>query len=199
MENKIQQLTEKLYSEGVQKGKSEADKLITEAHSEADRIIKEAEAKAQKIVATAEARDSELATNTRKELVLAGNQFVSDIKQSVREQILSRTLAQELNNSFNNPNFISNLVEQLVIQWGKGGTVEVPADMNKEIDGYLRTKLSKELSDTLVIKGSASLKGGFRVEMTEGNYYINFGKEEFEALLSDYLRPRVSKLIFGEE
>ena len=42
MENKIQELTDKIYREGVEKGNEEAQKLIAKAQEEAKRIIEDA-------------------------------------------------------------------------------------------------------------------------------------------------------------
>lgn len=199
MENKIQQLTEKLYSEGVQKGKSESDRMIEQAKNEAAKIISDAQKEAEKIIADATAKEAELATNTHKELVLAGNQMINDVKLSIRETLLKETLAEELQSKFNNPSFLASLIEQLVANWAKAGNIEVPASYEEEISQYLRDKLGEELSKNLVIRPSAKVKDGFRVEMEEGRYYINFGKDEFQAFLSDYLRAKVANIIFGEE
>ena len=43
MENKIQELTDKIYREGVEKGNEEAQKLIAKAQEEAKRIIEDAQ------------------------------------------------------------------------------------------------------------------------------------------------------------
>ena len=40
MENKIQELTDKIYREGVEKGNTEAQKLIANAQDEAKKIVK---------------------------------------------------------------------------------------------------------------------------------------------------------------
>ena len=53
MENKIQELTDKIYREGVEKGNEEAQKLIAKAQEEAKRIIEDAHKEADSIVATA--------------------------------------------------------------------------------------------------------------------------------------------------
>ncbi len=199
MDNKIQQLTEKLYNEGLQKGKDESQKIISEAQSEAAKIIAEAKKEAEKILSDANIRETELATNTRKELALAANQMIGDVKQSVREETLRSTLNSELQTAFSNPTFIASLIEQLVNGWGKSGDVEVPAAMETEVTEYLKAKLTENLSNGLIIRPSSALKEGFRVELGGGRYFINFGKEEFHLFLSDYLRPKVAKIIFEEE
>ncbi len=38
MENKLQQLTRKLYDEGLEKGRAEAERLVSEAETAAGRI-----------------------------------------------------------------------------------------------------------------------------------------------------------------
>ena len=50
MENKLQQLTQKLYDEGLEKGRAEADRLVGEAKNEAAKIVAEARAQAEEIV-----------------------------------------------------------------------------------------------------------------------------------------------------
>ena len=42
MENKIQELTDKIYREGVEKGNEEAQRLIANAQEEAKKIIEDA-------------------------------------------------------------------------------------------------------------------------------------------------------------
>ena len=42
MENKIQELTDKIYREGVEKGNEEAQRLISSAHEEAAKIVEDA-------------------------------------------------------------------------------------------------------------------------------------------------------------
>ena len=54
MENKIQELTDKLYREGVEKGNAEAEKIIAAAKEQAQQILKEAQEQAEEIQVKAE-------------------------------------------------------------------------------------------------------------------------------------------------
>ena len=199
MENKIQQLTEKLYVEGLQKGKNESEKMINKAKESAEAIIAEAQANAKKIIEDAHKSEKELAINTRKELALAGAQMIGDVKQSIREVLLKNSIEKDVKSNFQNATFIGTLIEKLIESWGKGGTIEVPASYEAQINEYLQEKIGENLRQGLVIKPSSSIKDGFRVEMENGHYYINFGSEEFELFLADYLRPKVAKIISKEE
>ena len=70
MENKIQELTDKIYREGVEKGNEEAQRLIANAQDEAKKIIEDARKEAESIVAASRKSADELADNTKSELKL---------------------------------------------------------------------------------------------------------------------------------
>ena len=53
MENKLQELTDKLYNEGLSKGKQEAEALKAAAAAESEKIIADARKEAEKIIADA--------------------------------------------------------------------------------------------------------------------------------------------------
>ena len=53
MDAKIQELTEKIYNEGVKQGQAEADRLIAEAETRATKIEADATARAEEIIKSA--------------------------------------------------------------------------------------------------------------------------------------------------
>ena len=67
MENKIQELTDKIYREGVEKGNEEAQRLVSNAREEAAKILEEARKEAEAIVAAACKSAVETAENTQSE------------------------------------------------------------------------------------------------------------------------------------
>ena len=77
MENKIQELTEKIYAEGVEKGNVEAARIVEEAKVKAADIVNNAKAEAEAIVAAAEKKAAELEEHSRSEIKLYGVQAVS--------------------------------------------------------------------------------------------------------------------------
>ena len=70
MDTKIQELTDKIYREGVEKGKEEAGRIISDANQQKQTIVNEAEAEAKRIVSAAEKQAAELEKNTKAELKL---------------------------------------------------------------------------------------------------------------------------------
>ena len=87
MDAKIQELTDKIYTEGVEKGQVEANRLIAEAEAKAQKIEAEASRRAEEIIRSAEVRSAELRKNTESELRLYSTQLIESLKSSVAEQI----------------------------------------------------------------------------------------------------------------
>ncbi|MGL5272708.1 MAG: hypothetical protein ACRC8J_04405, partial [Phocaeicola sp.] len=83
MENKIQELTDKIYREGVEKGNEEALRLINEARMQAAKIVEEAQKEAEGIVATARKTAVETAENTQSEIKLFAGQAVNALKSEI--------------------------------------------------------------------------------------------------------------------
>ena len=87
MDAKIQELTDKIFNEGVEKGQAEANRLIAEAEAKARKIEEDATRKADEILRIAEQRTSELTKNTESELKLHASQLIDSLKSSVADQI----------------------------------------------------------------------------------------------------------------
>ena len=68
MQNKLQELTDKLYNEGLSKGRQEGEAILNEARSQAEEIISKARAEAARITADAEKEASELKAKVESDL-----------------------------------------------------------------------------------------------------------------------------------
>ena len=96
MDAKIQELTEKIYNEGVERGQTEAQRLIAEAETKAKTIEADAQARAAALIADAERRAKELKENTQSELRLYSAQLVDSLRSSIADQIPSSSRASWL-------------------------------------------------------------------------------------------------------
>ena len=94
MENKIQELTDKIYREGVEKGNEEAQRLIANAQDEAKKIIEDARKEAESIVAASRKSADELADNTKSELKLFAGRISPSMTYSALAMQRSSTVKQ---------------------------------------------------------------------------------------------------------
>ena len=111
MENKIQELTDKIYREGVEKGNEEAQKLIVKAQEEAQKIVENAQKEADSIVAAARKSADELAENTKSELKLFAGQAVNALKSEIATLVTDKIVNADVKAFAANKDFLNAFIQ----------------------------------------------------------------------------------------
>ena len=196
MENKIQELTDKLYREGAEKGNEEAQKLISEAQEKAQKLIDDAKKEAESIIAAANKTSEELKENTKSELKLFAGQALNALKTEVVNLLTNQTVSDAVKNFTANKEFFNNFVVTLAKQWSADEPVVISVENAEELKKYFLNN-AKELLDKGVkieeVKGSKVL---FSISPADGSYKVNFGEEEFENYFKEFLRPQLVQMLF---
>ena len=199
--NKLQELTQKLYNDGLEKGRSDAERLVAEAQEKAAAILAEANAKADAIAKAAEARAEDIAKNAMTEITLAGRQAVSKIKSELTEAVIMKSTGAAVKAATMDADFVKELLLAVAKNWNAATTdVSLKAllaeDKKAELDAVMQ-KSAEELAKAGVEVGySSEVKTGFKLGEKNGCYYISFTDESFDALLKEYLREKVSNMLF---
>ena len=94
MQDKLQELTDRLYNEGLSKGKQDGEELLQKAHAEADSIIAQAKAEAERIVAQANKEAEELKTKVTADVKMAATQSIAVTKQEIEKMVVTKTAAE---------------------------------------------------------------------------------------------------------
>ena len=202
MENKLQQLTQKLYDEGLEKGRTEADKLVADAERRAEKIVADAERKAEEIVRAAERKAEDVAKNTMTEIALAGKQAVARIKSEIASLIVARATSEGVKAAVADPAFIKETLLSVAKNWNgaDSGKVELqallPEAQRAAFDAAFAASARGLLAAGMEVGDSPEVKTGFKVGAKEGGYYISFSDADVEALLGEYLREKVSAMLF---
>lgn len=202
MENKLQQLTRKLYDEGLEKGRAEADKLVADAKLEAENILAEARREAEQILKQAQSKAEDVEKNTQTEITLAGKQAVARIKSEIASLIVTKATQKSVSEAVIDPAFIKEMLLTAAQNWSgdNAGKVELeamlPASMCEKLDGSIEQYTKELLSAGIEFGYSESVKSGFKIGEKDGGFYISFSDADVEALLSGYLRDKVSEMLF---
>lgn len=202
MENKLQQLTQKLYDEGLEKGRAEADRLVAEAKKEAAKIVAEARAQAEDIVRKAQDKAEDVEKNTMTEISLAGKQAAAKIKSEIAAMIVAKSTAAGVREVVMDPAFIKEMLLSVAKNWNgaDAGKVELKALLPEadraKLDEAFGKSAQELLSAGIEVGYSKEVKTGFKVGAKEGGYYISFSDADFDALLGEYLREKVSDMLF---
>lgn len=202
MENKLQELTRKLYDEGLEKGRADADRLIADAKAQAQKILSEAEARAAQIVRQAETRAEDVEKNTMTEISLAGRQAVSKIKSEIASMIVARSTADGVKAAALDPRFLEEMLVAVARNWNGADAGKVslqallPEEAREKLDKAFAASARALLDAGIEVGWSRDVKSGFKIGPKEGGYYISFTDADLEALLGEYLRDKVYQLLF---
>ena len=201
MQNKLQELTDKLYNEGLSKGKQEGEELLAKAKVQADEIVAKAKAEAAAIVAAATKDAEDLKTKVQGDLKMAAGQSIAATKKDIETLVVAKMTEDEVKNALTSADF----VKEVILAVAKGFNTEdavdleviLPESLKKDLEGFVSKELSKALKGGIEASFSKKIAGGFTIGPKDGGYFISFTDETFNALISEYLRPATKKILFG--
>lgn len=204
MENKLQELTEKIYAEGIQKAEDEKKEILDRAKFEADGILQNAKAETEKIIEKANEQAGEIRKNVNAELKLSANQAISSIKQRISDLITFKLIDEPVKEAYQDKDFIKNLIFTLIKNWseeesGGGISLLLPLKEKENLGKYLESKQNEILQGGLDLGYDSEMTSGFKIGPADGSYRISFTDEDFSNFLKAYLRPRTNQLLYGGE
>jgi len=194
--DKIQEITSKLYSEGVEKGKKEAEMIIAEAKATRDQIVAEAKKEAEQILASARKETEEWKRNTESELKLFASQALEALKSEITNLVTGKLSETNVKIAVEDKRFMQQLITELVQNWSKNETLTIGVERSEELKQYIAGKAKELLEKGVKIESVNGLKTGFILSPEDGTYRVKFGEEEFIEYFRQFLRPQIQRLLF---
>lgn len=203
MEDKIKDLTDKIYHEGVVKARDEAEKIMYEARHKADDLLADAQKQAEMIISKATSDAEEVSSNIREEIRHASNQAINIIKQKIGELITLSITDRPLKELVNDQQFILDTVKLMMDQRGASGDREsikliLPDSLDKDATDVITKKIHELFGNKIIIELSHKLNSGFRISPEGSNYLISFTEKDFSSFFSQFLRPKTIGILFGD-
>ena len=193
MENKIQELTDKIYREGVEKGNEEAQRLIANAQEEAKKIIEDARKEAESIVNSSRKSADELAENTKSELKLFAGQAVNALKSEVATMVTDKLITASVKDFAQDKDYLNAFIVALASKW----SIDVISTADAEsLKKYFAAHAKALLDKGVTIQQVNGIKTLFTVSPADGSYKVNFGEEEFMNYFKAFLRPQLVEMLF---
>lgn len=201
MSNKLQELTDRLYNEGLSKGKEEGEILLSKARKEADEIIANARKQAEDIVTEAENRAAQLKEKAESDIKMASEQALMATKKDIENLLVNALCTEETEKVLSEEKFLKEIIlavaQKFSTQQSEDISLVLPASLESMLEPWVSTELKKALKKEISFDFSKKIKGGFSIGPQNGSWYISMSDESFKALISEYLRPVTKKLLFG--
>ena len=202
MDSKIQQLTETIYNEGVQKAREEADELLKKAHQKAAAIEEEAEKAAMALMEDARKKSQEFKEHVDSKIKMTIGQAISAMKQQVASLVSMNVIQPPVKELFSDKEYLKTLITTIVKGWVAHDNFDLnvilPEGDKATMEKYYAQNLAAEMNKGLEFSFSPGVKRGFKIGPSDGSYLISFTDDDFINFLKAYLRPKTNQLLFGE-
>jgi V/A-type H+-transporting ATPase subunit E len=196
MDTKIQELTDKIYREGVEKGKEEAGRIISEANQQKQTILNEAEAEAKRIVSAAEKEAAELKKNTKAELKLYAAQAVEALKSEIAGLITGEIAESNVKAVTLDKSYMQKVILSIATEWAKKDVLTIQTSEAEALAAYFESNAKDLLNKGIKIEKVGGREASFTIIPADGSYKVTFGEDEFVSFFKDFLRPQLTDLLF---
>jgi V/A-type H+-transporting ATPase subunit E len=196
MENKIQELTDKIYREGVAKGNEEAQRLVGNAREEAAKILEDARKEAEAIVAAARKTATETAENTQSEIKLFAGQAVNALKTEVASLLTNQVVTDAVKGFVADKDYLNKFIVSLASKWAANEDIVNSTVDAESLKKYFAANAKALLDKGVKVEQVNGNKTLFSISPADGSYKVNFGEEEFENYFKDFLRPQLVEMLF---
>lgn len=201
MHNKLQELTDKLYNEGLSKGKQEGEELLAKAKVQAEEMIAKAQAEAAQIVAAAQKQADEIKTKVASDIRMASSQSLAATRNDIETLVVGKMTDEAVKKALTSAEFVKELIQAVAAKFTTEGPVDLalilPESLQKELEPFVNNELAKILGAGVEASFSKKVSGGFKIGPKNGGYFVSFTDETFNELIAEYLRPATKKILFG--
>ena len=199
--DKLQELTQKLYNEGLSKGKEEGEAILAQAKAQAEDIVKKAQEEAAAIVEKAQKEAADYKVKVEGDVKMASSQALQATKAAIEQIIVAKAVDAPVKEALSQADFLKGIITAVAQRFSAQESTDLalvlPEQLQKELEPFLKGALAQTLGKGVEASFSKKLNGGFKIGPKDGSYFISFTDEAFQQLIGDYLRPGTKIILFG--
>lgn len=198
MEIQLQELIDQIKKDGVDAAEAEATSIVDCAKAEAEKIIADAKAQAEKILADAKAENERMVKSSDDAIRQSGRNLLIAFRESVTKEL--NAIVGDAVNAVYSADSLTKLVADVVEGWAKNPdaediTVILNTEDVKALEEAALASLKDKISKGITLKANDNFDGGFRISVNNGAAYYDYSAEAVVDMMSNYLSPKVTKLL----
>jgi V/A-type H+-transporting ATPase subunit E len=211
----VQQLIDRLKSEGIQEGKQQADALLAVAKKEAVAIIESAHAEAETILRDAQRQAQRTEDNGKQALALASRDASLQLKEHLEREFRG-WIGALVQKQLDAPEFLSKVILEMAGECrevvGKSAIDREPPSANKisvlvsssdtdktsaahALKAFVNAQAVAMFGEGVFVQFDPSVRHGFRMRLDGKHVEINFTDEAVTTALMRFLAPEFRQLI----
>jgi len=198
MTEQVQELINKIKTEGIQEAQSKAQEMEAAAQKKADDIIASAEQKALQLMSDAKAHQERLQDATQKALQQAARDMLLKLRQEICAS-LTRVADREVRQALSTDK-LAALIEKAIKGYAKGNQAEdivvlLGEKDYKALKDSLLAQLKESVKQEVNVRQSNHVSSGFTISFDEGRSSYEFTDETLVDFLSRSVNEDVAALL----
>ncbi len=199
MAQQIQELINKIKSEGLDAAKTTAQEIESQAQQKAKDIVAQAESEAQLILAKAKEENQKNKESTRMALQQAARDMLLSLRKEI-EYVLGRLVSVKVSESLSSDqlsDFIKVAIKAFVSKNSQTQDVKVSLsvkDLERIKKGFI-SKLKDEIKKPITLQSTEDIGKGFTMSFDEGKSCFDFTDESLVEYIEAFVNQDVSELL----
>ena len=198
--DKLQELTQKLYNEGLSKGKEEGEAILAKAREEAEALLNKARKEAEELLAAARKEALDHKVKVEGDVKMAASQALQTTRAEVENLIVAKATAP-VKDILAQEDFLKEIISTVAARFSAEESTDLslilPENLRNSLEPFVKEQLGKTIGKGVEASFSKKIGGGFQIGPKDGSYFISLTDDSFRSLISEYLRPATKELLFG--
>jgi V/A-type H+-transporting ATPase subunit E len=203
MQDKLQELTDKLFKEGLSKGKEEGEALLADAKRQAGEIVAAARSQAEEIVSEALKQADDAKKKAESDIRMAAEESLQTVRSSIADTLVANMSSLKVDEALSSDEFVKGLIKAVAANFSSEDSRDLemvlPESLKEGLEPFVKNELAGMLGKGVDVSFSRKIGGGMQVGPKDGGYYISLTNDTFKDLIASYLRPVTKRILFGEQ
>ncbi len=198
MEIQLQELIDKIRKDGAEVAEAEAESILNSAKAEAQKIIADAQAEADKILANAKNENARIVKSSEDAIRQAGRNLLISFRESVTKEF--EAIISENVDGVYSSKALEEIIIRIVERWSTNPEIQnisviLNSDDVKRLEKTLMASFKERVKKGVTLKANDNFDGGFRIVFNDDAIYYDYSKETVVEMISNYLSPKIAKLM----
>ena len=197
MDIQLDELLNKIKTDGIKTGEDEALKIVTRAKKEAAEIEKKAREDGEKIKLEARDYARKLEDDAVESIKIQGRDLLLKLRNRIRD-LFNEVVFAETGKTLSE-DILKEIIVDLFKSWNSR---EIP-DLNlflspdrfNKLEQYFKDKLSSYIKQGLKIQPDPDIDTGFKISVKDGSLYYDFSISGIGKILAQGLNPKLAEIL----
>jgi len=197
MAEEIRDLIEKINQEGIRAAEEKAQNIEAAAKQRADDILAQARLEAEEMIAAAKDRIRREDEKGKTLLAQAGRDLLLSLRKEINA-MLGRILVSDIRQALT-PEALSRLLSEVVRNYSAGENSDITVLLNKEdletLEKNFLHKLREETKKKIILRPAEDISGGFTISFDSGKSCYDFTDKALAEYIGTYLKPKLNQIL----